>query len=75
MAIVNYHFIQIWDIKNWELILNINYKRRGITSSCFINDKNQTYIVIDSFPVKVYDFKGRKIKDLIRFNSNIIILN
>ena len=65
--------IKIWDIKNWECILNLKdiYKTGNIYSSCFINNDNNINIIIsncslfkNSQPLKIYDLNGVFIKDI-----------
>ena len=67
--------IRIWNLKNLECILNLeNINKKGfIFSACFLNDNNN-YIITNnnnqmpffSFvePIKLYDFKGQKIKEI-----------
>ena len=39
--------IEMWNIKNWECILNIQniYEDGAIYSTCFLNDNNLNYII------------------------------
>ena len=68
--------IKLWNINNFELLLNITkiYKAGYLESACFLNNENKYYIVTsnksNSFAesIKVYDFKGNKIKEI--NNSN-----
>ena len=72
---LHYSNIKLWDINNLELILNIekltNYG--FLKSACFQNDnKGGSYIVVcftmhykkNPEPIKVYDFKGNKTKEI-----------
>ena len=72
---LHYSNIKLWDINNLELILNIekltNYG--FLKSACFLNDnKGGSYIVTcftmhykkNPEPIKVYDFKGNKTKEI-----------
>ena len=71
---LHYSNIKLWDINNLELILNIekltNYG--FLKSACFLNDNNGVYIVAcfvvynkyNPEPIKVYDFKGNKTKEI-----------
>ena len=72
---LHYSNIKLWNINNLELILNIekltNYG--FLKSACFLNDsKGGSYIVTcftmhykkNPEPIKVYDFKGNKTKEI-----------
>lgn len=64
--------IKIWNIKNWECILNMCdvYKKGWLFSACFISENNNNYIITSncngriSNSIKVYDFKGKEIKEI-----------
>ena len=68
--------IKIWNINNWECILNIiNINNNGIiNSSCFYNEENNIYIITSNYyinpyktksePIKIFDFKENKIKEI-----------
>ena len=65
--------IKIWNINNFELLLNIEKINIDgyISSSCFLNDFNQNYILTSdsteiSNPesIKVFDFSGNQIKEI-----------
>ena len=68
--------IKLWNINNFECLLNLLNvnKSGGLHSACFLNDNNQIYIItsheaFDFFePIKVFDLKGNKIKEI--NNSN-----
>ena len=71
--------IRVWDISNWECILNlININNEGWTySACLINKNNQNYIISSNYnssgfsePMKIFDFFGEKINEI--KNSNKI---
>ena len=72
---LHYSNIKLWNINNFELILNIeniatNYSY--LKSACFLNDNNKKYIITcfviynkkNPEPIKVFDFKGNKIKEI-----------
>ena len=72
---LHYSNIKLWNINNFELILNIeniatNYSY--LKSACFLNDNNKNYIITcfviynkkNPEPIKVFDFKGNKIKEI-----------
>ena len=68
-----YNNIKLWDINNFELILNIeNITNNYLKSACFLNDNNNNYIITTFFGyyknkpegIKVFDFKGKKIKEI-----------
>ena len=66
--------VKLWDIKNFECILDIKdiYKSGFLNSSILLIDNNQYYMVTsndDYEPyktecIKIFDFKGNKIKDI-----------
>ena len=71
--------IRIWKISSLECILNLtninNYGR--LEAACFLYYENKNYIITSncnfkkiSEPIKIYDFKGNKIKEI--NNSNEI---
>ena len=65
--------LKLWNAINWNCLLNItNVNKSGyLLSSCFLNIKNDNYLVTsncnyygNSEPVKIYDFNGNKIKEI-----------
>ena len=65
--------IKLWDINNWDLILNIQkVNNKGyLFSGCFLNENNENYIVSSNLDwnnniesIKIFDFKGNKIKEI-----------
>ena len=70
--------IKIWNINNWTCITNIEYvnDRGYLFSACLLKDnKNKIYLITsnaieNSEPLKIFDLKGNKIKEV--FNSNDI---
>lgn len=80
--------IKLWDIFSWENILtlnNINIKN-NLYSACFLNYNNQAYIVSSngSFDIdieekvekiKIFDFKGTKIKEINDSESNTFLID
>ena len=72
--------IKIWDIEDDEdCLLNIRYINNNgyLYSACFLNEKNINYIITSNYTfnnnpenIKVYDFNGKKIKEI--NNSNEI---
>jgi len=64
--------IKIWNIKSWECILNLSqvYKKGWLFSACFLSEKNNNYIITSNYnekssdSIKVFDFKGNKIKEI-----------
>ena len=65
-------YIKIWNVNNFELLLNIEniYSSGFISSSCFINDFKENFIITSSsykyYPgaIKVFDFNGNKVKEI-----------
>jgi len=65
--------IKLWNIINFELILNIKniYNEPCLESACLFNNNSQNYIITcnakyedDKEPIKVFDFKGNQIKEI-----------
>ena len=63
--------IKLWNIYDWNCLLDIKKINNNgwLYSACFLNNNNQIYIVISHFniysdiePIKIYDYKGNKIK-------------
>ena len=84
-----YNNVKLWetqDFTNWNQLLdlkNVNEKT-GILSGCFINYKNNIYLltsaknqenektILEPEPIKVYDLEGNEIEDKkIPIKSNI----
>ena len=71
--------IKIWNVNNFECLLDLkNINKSGfLDSACFLNDNNQNYIITSNYnysnpePIKVFNFKGEKIKE-IKNSSDII---
>ena len=70
-----YGYIKIWNSNNWNLLTSIRsiYNRGFLYSACFLNDKNQIYILTSNFvptkkgiagPIKIYNLEGNEIKEL-----------
>ena len=71
--------IKLWNINIWECIYNFkNINMRGqIYSAWFLNFNNNIYIVTSNYihdqfpePIKIFDLKGNKIKELKESNGN-----
>ena len=76
--------IKLWNIRNFECLLTLNNinKKGNIHSSCFLNYKNQIYILTSNFIVfekpeliKVFDFNGNKIKEINNSTNNILFID
>ena len=70
--------IKIWNIINFECLINLEkvYIEGILSSGIIIKENSQYYIVISNFnvwdsePIKVFDFKGNKIREINEDNSN-----
>ena len=70
--------IKLWNINKWDNLLNLKdiNKNGWIFSACFLNDNNKNYIATSNSnlgtcePIKVFDFKGNKIKEINDSNDN-----
>ena len=68
--------VRLWNVNNWECLLNIHHINNNgyICSAYFINENNQNYILSTNYnmmedfdssePIKIFDFKGNKIKEI-----------
>jgi len=68
---ISYDNIKLWNANNFICLLNlenINKSRINLSLSCFLNDKNQIYIItgnINYGPIKVFDLKGKMVKQIL----------
>jgi uncharacterized coiled-coil protein SlyX len=69
--------IKVFNVSNWECICQLNNVNSSgwLESSCFLNNNEDNYIVTSNYnnlynpeAIKVFDFKGNKIKEI--KNSN-----
>jgi len=79
--------VRLWNVKNWDCILNIpNINNIGyICSACIINDSNNNYLISsncsmfhdidDSEPLKIFNFKGKKIKEIKESNEKTFFVD
>jgi hypothetical protein len=76
--------LKLWDIKNWECILNLeNINKKGcLYSACFLKNDDELFILTsnankkgDSECIKVFDLKGNKIKDIKNSNRNTLFVD
>jgi len=72
--------IYIWNFSNLDCILHLKsiYKEGFVYSSTLFQEKNQLYLITSnnsgkelSQPLKVFDIKGNKIKEIKNFKRNI----
>ena len=76
--------LRIWDVNNWRCFIYINKVYNGgvLYSACFINDNNANYIITsncnyfgDSELIKIFDFKGNKIREIDESNDATLIID
>ena len=81
--------LKIWNFSNWDCICDIiNINSSGdLDSACIINNNNKNYILTsndkeqdeeefdNSESIKVFDFKGNKIKELNDSNCRTLIMD
>ena len=73
--------IKIWNIIQWKCIINLENinNNGGILSSCFLNDKNNLYIITsgiyNSEPIKIYSLQGDKLKNINESNDNTYFID
>ena len=63
--------LKIWDINNWNCLINLQFvnERGYLFSAYFLNDNDKNYIATSNAienpePIKIFDFKGNKIKEI-----------
>ena len=80
----NENNIKIWNIKNWECLLNINNinKVGYIYSACFFNENNQMYVItsnrnLNGNPeaIKIFNVNGQKIKEINNSNDHTFYID
>ena len=73
MGIYNDSTIKVFNVNNWECILNLEniYNSGEILSACFLNKDNEILIMtsnrqigLSSEAIKSFNLKGEKIKEL-----------
>ena len=76
--------LKLWTINNWECFLNIEriYEKGEMLSACFLILNNQIYILASntdyyqiSKPIKVFNLKGIKIKEIYHSSDEINIID
>ena len=78
--------LKIWNLSNLENILNLQNinNQDGIDSACIIKDNNENYIITSnssnsmysaSDPIKIFDFKGNKIKEIENSNKRTFFID
>ena len=73
--------IKLWNVYNFECLLDIKNINQGgyLDSACFLMDNNQNFIITSnnrySELIKVYDFKGNKIKDINNSEEGIVFID
>jgi WD40 repeat protein len=65
--------MKLWKLDNWECLFNIN-KVGFLFSVCFLEENNQTYIMTGNVFIKVYDLKGKIIKELKEPNDKTYVI-
>ena len=75
--------IKLWDFSNWKCILNINNinKIGFLESACILNIEKDNFVISSNWNyedvenIKVFDFKGNKIKEIINSNEKTYYIN
>ena len=77
--------IRVWDFNDMKLIYHFEKinKKGYLNIACFFSDNNQIYIMSSNHryssknvdPIKIYDLKGNKIKELKDSNENVSFLD
>ena len=76
----------MWDIRNFECLLDIKdiNEKGSLYSACFLNDNNDNFIVTSNAQlyygknaelIKVFDFEGKKIKEINNSNENTFFID
>ena len=73
--------IKIWNIIQWECIINLKNINNsgGILSGCFLHEENNLYIITsciyNSEQIKIYNLKGNKLKNINESNENTYFID
>ena len=75
--------IKLWDFYNWECLLNLKniYQIGFLESACILNIENNIFIISSNWnheeveSIKVFDFKGNNIKEIINSNEKTYYVN
>ena len=81
----NYNHIKIWNLGNFQCLLDFEKINESgwINSACFLNDNNQIYFLSSNAigfskrpaPIRVYDLKGKLIKEIEDSNINTYFID
>ena len=74
--------IKLWNMKNWECLYNYIelYKDGYLRTACFLNFNDEIFIATSHFkqttnkPIKIFDFKGNKIKEINDSKANTYLI-
>ena len=75
--------IKLWNVNNFECILDIKHIYIEDLTACFLNYSNQIYIITGNRHysstrpdlIRIYDLKGKKIKEIKNSNDNISFID
>ena len=75
--------IRVWNANNWECLCNLkNINNTGLLYSACLLNENQNYIItsnysteLNSESIKVFDFKGNKIKEINGSNEDVLYID
>ena len=75
--------IRVWNANNWECLCNLkNINNTGLLYSACLLNENQNYIItsnysneLNSESIKVFDFKGNKIKEIDGSNEDVLYID
>ena len=83
LSVSSTNVVKVWDIKNFECLLNLEKVNNDsfINSACFLNYKNEIYILSSNSQIyiaeqiKVYNLKGNIIQKINDSNDNIYFID
>ncbi len=77
--------IKLWNLQTWECLLNlININNNGyLFSACLLNENNEIFLVTSNYdnyhaysePIKIFDFDGKKIKEIDNSNKKTYFID
>ena len=77
-----YNCIKLWRFNDWECLLDLKriHEREAMYSVCFLNENDINYIIASHCArrndfIKVYDFKGKNIKNINNSNEETIYID
>ena len=69
------HTIKLWNVNNFECLLELNNICGYLISSCILNDNDSLYIITNNSPIETIDLKGNIIKSFKNVDGGIYFID